>query len=87
MFTTVLGFQIGLEYGDCWAFFPDCDYSLFDFLPGLKPDGSKVEIVVDKIETGTKVSDLDLSEDRFNDVFTDMRTVNSKFDIKSVINK
>ena len=79
--------QIGIEHGDCWAFFPDCDYSIFDFIPGKNPDGTGFEVVLDKIETGGKVSESDMTEEKFNDVFADMKTPNSKFDVRPVIIK
>jgi hypothetical protein len=78
--------QIGTDHGDCWSFYPECSYSIFNFLPGKHPDGSEVSYVMDKFETGTKVSESDLSGTEFNDVFDDLRTNNDHLNIKPIIN-
>jgi len=41
---------------------------------------------MDKFETGTKVSESDLSGTEFNDVFDDLRTNNDHLNIKPIIN-
>jgi hypothetical protein len=55
-------------------------------LPGKNGGGAEVNLSFDKFETGSKMSETDLSDESFNDVFADMKSVNSKFDVKPTIN-
>ena len=54
--------EIGSNEGDCWSFYPDCPFSIFNIIPDVYTENDRFNITLDSFDGGT-----DRADD-FNDI-------------------
>jgi len=86
--------KIGEEQGDCWSFYPECPFSIFNIIPDVYTKDDQVEVTFDGFESGSeygsndtsdetsdKTSDDNVENDIFNMIKDGMKVKEHKVDI------
>ena len=68
--------KIGEEQGDCWSFYPECVFSIFNIIPDIQTTDDHVEVSLDGFDGGSKHSESDsMNEDLVNMIKDKMKLV------------
>ena len=68
--------KIGEEQGDCWSFYPECAFSIFNIIPDINTTDDHVEVSFDGFDGGSKHSETgDVNEDLVNMIKDKMKLV------------
>lgn len=76
--------KIGEEQGDCWSFYPECAFSIFNIIPDVYTTDDHVEVTFDGFESGSKFNQTDgkVDEDLMNMIKDEVKIVSEhKVDI------
>ena len=65
--------KIGEEQGDCWSFYPECMFSVFNIIPDVYTTDDHVEVSFDGFDAGSKYNETgDMNEDLVNMIKDEM---------------
>ena len=65
---------IGEEQGDCWSFYPECPFSIFNIIPDVYTKDDQVEVTFDGFESGSEYASNDTSDENIdNDIFNTIK--------------
>ena len=50
--------DIGQDHGDCWSFYPECSYSIFNIVPDIYTEDDHIKVTFEDFEAdgGTDIS-------------------------------
>jgi len=43
--------DVGRDHGDCWSFYPECSYSIFNFVPDIYTEDDHIKVTFEDFET------------------------------------
>lgn len=75
--------KIGEEQGDCWSFYSDCPFSIFNIIPDVYTTDDHVEVTFDGFDSGSSFAPngTNIDDDIMNMVKDGMKVKEHNIDI------
>lgn len=74
--------KVGLNEGECWSFYPDCPFSIFNVIPDVYTETERFNVTFDSFGSGSSLEkNQEEAEERLREEFGKVKPVKIDLDL------